>query len=165
MGLEVFEMDTQCPHPGVSLYDTVAQRETNGGWVTVRSKSPLTEDNHQWAVHIVDQGEGTDGSGLMVGMLPELSSSALNGMGSRYISELGGWCISRAGDTYGSWRCERVEFSSGCVLEFDWDAQSGTLYIVCGRRKVTAHIPSLSPKDLLYPAVSMYYLNQKVVFV
>lgn len=161
----MFEVDTSTPHPGVMIDGRTAQRETNGGWVTLRARTPLTPNNHQWAVRIIDQGEGNDGSGLMLGVLPQLSPSAVSSMGSKYISELGGWCLSRAGDFYGSWRCEKMSFSTGCVVEFDWDVTSGTLFIVCGKRKVVGHLPALTPDDVLYPAFSMYYLNQHLTFV
>lgn len=116
-------------------------------------------------MRVVDQGEGSDGSGLMMGLLPELNAQGVSTMGSKYISELGGWCLSRAGDTYGSWKCEKIAFHTGCVVEFDWDASNSTLYIVCGKKKVTGHIPNLTSTDVVYPAFSMYYLNQKLTFV
>ncbi|KPI88951.1 hypothetical protein ABL78_1917 [Leptomonas seymouri] len=165
MGLEILEIDTSTPHPGVTVDGSVAQRETNGGWVTLRSKTPLSAANHQWAVRVLDQGEGADGSGLMVGLLPQLSTTATNAAGNKYISELGGWCLSRAGDTYGAWKCDRFPYSTGCVVEFDWDAPTNTLYMVSGNKKATGHIPAVKENDLVYPAVSMYYLNQKVAFV
>lgn len=165
MGLEFFEVDTTTPHPGITIDGRTAVRETNGGWVTLRSRTPLTPTNRQWAIRVMDQGEGNDGSGLMLGLLPQLSPQAISSMGGKYIAELGGWCISRAGDTYGSWRCEKFSFSSGCVLEFDWDPSTGSLYIVSGKKKVTGHIATLSENDVVYPAISMYYLNQKLAFV
>ena len=165
MGLTVFEIDTTTPHPGVIITGASAARETNGGWVTLRSSVPLTPDNRQWALRVLDHGEGNDGSGLMIGLLPRLQPSAVVNMGSRYVSELGGWCISRAGESYGSWRCDRIPFSSGQVVEFELDFAEKCLYIVCGREKVAAHIPTLADGEPLYPAFSMYYLNQKVSFV
>ncbi|CAJ1011208.1 hypothetical protein Q4I28_006521 [Leishmania naiffi] len=165
MGLDVLEIDPATPHPGVTIDGTTAQRETNGGWVTLRSKTPLSTTNHQWAIRILDQGEGADGSGLMIGLLPQLSAQMASATGGKYISELGGWCISRAGDTYGAWKCDRFPYSTDCVVEFDWDAATGTVYMVSGNKKGTGHIPGLKESDVLYPAVSMYYLNQKVAFV
>lgn len=153
------------PHPGVAIDGSTAQRDTNGGWVTVRAKEPLSCSNHQWGVRIIDQGEGADGSGLMLGLLPQLSSQLTSAMGSKYISELGGWCISRAGDCYGAWKCDEISFSTGCVVEFDFDAASGNLYVVCGKRSVSGRISSLTDSDAVFPAFSLYYLNQKVVFV
>ncbi|EPY32336.1 hypothetical protein STCU_02862 [Strigomonas culicis] len=165
MGLHILEVDVDTPHPGVSIAGSVAHRETNGGWVTLRSKQPLSSENRQWAVRVVDQGEGNDGSGLMIGLLPQLSSTLVSSMDGKYISELGGWCLSRAGDSYGSWRCDRLPFSTDCVMEFDWEAEGCNLYIVCGKKKVVAHISTAGGDDVLYPAFSMYYLNQKVAFV
>ncbi|CCW62747.1 unnamed protein product [Phytomonas sp. EM1] len=165
MGLEVFEIDLTTPHHGVFVDRYSVQRETNGGWVTLRARTPLTAENHQWAVRILDQGEGSDGSGLMLGLLPQLSPQLAASMESRYISELGGWCLSRAGDSYGSWKCEKMHFFTGCVVEFDWDATTGSLYIVCGKRRATGIISAATEAQALYPAISMYYLNQKVAFV
>lgn len=165
MGLDIFEIDVSTPHPGVAFEGTIAQRDTNGGWVTLRAKEPLTPINHQWGVRIFDHGESNDGSGLMLGLLPQLSSQMVRAMGNKYISELGGWCISRSGDRYGEWKCDCIPFGTGCVVEFDFDAASGNLYIVCGKRFVSGHIPSLTDADIVYPAFSLYYLNQKVAFV
>lgn len=166
MGLVVFTMDATTAHPGVTVDHCSALRETSGGWVTIKSSTPLTPDNHQWAVKIVDQGEGNDASGLMVGLLPKLSSSvASSGMASKFISELGGWCLSRGGESYGTWKCDKVPFGTGSVVEFDLDVGMKTLYVVHGKAKASAHIPTLGDCEELYPAVSLYYLNQKVTFV
>ncbi|RNF10009.1 putative ubiquitin-protein ligase [Trypanosoma conorhini] len=165
MGVEILEIDGSTPHPGVVIDGSIACRETNGGWVTLRSKSPLCGNERQWAMKVIDQGEGTDGSGLMMGLLPSLSSQQESSMSNKYISELGGWCLSRAGDSYGSWKCDKMPFSTGCVVEFDWDAVTRTLYMVSGKRKAIGHIPNVSETDVLYPAFSMYYLNQKLSFV
>jgi hypothetical protein len=166
MGLQVFEVDVSTPHPGVVVGENgVISRETNGGWVTLRTTTPLSAEQRQWGVKILDQGEGNDGSGLMVGLLPRVPSQQASSMGSKYISELGGWCISRAGESYGSWKCDRLPFATGSVLEFDLDVSSKTLYVVCGKDRAVAHLPGLTEDDAVYPAVSMYYLNQKVTFV
>lgn len=165
MGLVVFTMDGTTTHPGVIVDGSTATRETSGGWVTVRSATPLTADNHQWGVKILDQGEGNDASGLMLGLLPKLSASAASGMASKYISELGGWCLSRGGESYGSWKCDKIPFGTGSVIEFDVDIGMKTLYVVHGKAKTSAHISNLGDSEELYPAVSLYYLNQKVKFV
>lgn len=165
MGITVFEIDVDTPHPGLMVEQHMAARETNGGWVTLRATKPLTQDNHQWAVRIVDQGEGNDGSGLMVGIIPRLAPALVAGMGTKYISELGGWCLSRGGDCYGSWKCDKLPFGTGSVVEFDLDMPSKTLYIVCGRERAMAHIPGLADDEQVYPAFSMYYLSQKIMFV
>ncbi|CBH18449.1 uncharacterized protein TEOVI_000711900 [Trypanosoma equiperdum] len=165
MGLEIFEIDTSTPHTGVVIDGTTACREANSGWVTLRAKTPLSAGQCQWAMKVIDQGEGNDGSGLMMGLLPRLNSQQEVAMGSKYISELGGWCLSRAGDSYGCWKCDKMPFSTGCVVEFDWDAASRTLYIVSGKRKASGHIPNVSEADVVYPAFSMFYLNQKLAFV
>lgn len=165
MVLTTFDIDDTTPHPGVKVEDGVACRITNGGWVTMKSVQPLGPTNRQWGVKILDQGEGTDGSGLMLGLLPKLHSNTISIMSSKYISEMGGWCLSRAGEPYGSWKCERIPFNSGAVVEFDLDPVAKTLHIVCGDVKAVGHIPNLSESEEYFPAISMYYLNQKVVFV
>lgn len=165
MGITIFDFDATTPHPGVVMdADNVATRDTNGGWVTLRSSVPLSPQCHHWAIKILDHGEGADGSGLMVGVMPKLAPQAASMMGSKYVSELGGWCISRAGECYGPWKCERLAFSSGCVVEFELDVASKALRIVCGKDVAVGHIPSLAEAEELYPAVSMYYANQKVCF-
>eukprot|EP00672_Neobodo_designis_P010181 CAMPEP_0174855760 /NCGR_PEP_ID=MMETSP1114-20130205/34152_1 /TAXON_ID=312471 /ORGANISM="Neobodo designis, Strain CCAP 1951/1" /LENGTH=126 /DNA_ID=CAMNT_0016090525 /DNA_START=97 /DNA_END=473 /DNA_ORIENTATION=- len=126
-------MDTSAPHPGVNIApDGVATRDTNGGWVTLRATQPLTPACTHWAVRIDDQGDGSDGSGLMIGLLPRLQQHAAPMLGSKYISELGGWCLSRAGESYGTWKCDPIPFGTGTVVEFDLDMRSKTLTIVCG---------------------------------
>ncbi|KAG8340419.1 hypothetical protein ERJ75_000299300 [Trypanosoma vivax] len=165
MVLEILEIDTSTPHTGVVIDGSLACRETNGGWVTLRSKTPLSANQRQWAMKVIDHGEGNDGSGLMMGLLPRLSPHQEAAMGNKYISELGGWCLSRAGDSYGTWKCDKLPFSTGCVMEFDWDAVGRTLYIVSGKRKAVGQIPNVSETDVVYPAFSMYYLNQKLSFV
>lgn len=165
MVLVAFDIDDTTPHPGIKVEDGVAFRVTNGGWVTLKSSQPLTPNNRQWGVKIVDQGEGSDGSGLMLGVLPKLHSNTISIMSTKYISEMGGWCLSRAGESYGSWKCERIPFGTGSVVEFELDSVAKTLHVVCGDVKAVGHIPSLAETEEYYPAVSMYYLNQKVVFV
>lgn len=165
MVLQIFDFDATSPHPGVAITDGVASRDSNGGWVTLRSTQPLTPACHQWAIRIVDQGEGNDGSGLMIGLIPKLQQHAAPMLGSKYISELGGWCVSRAGESYGSWKCERVAFGSGSVVEFDVDFSAKTVTIVCGKETAIGHIPGLGEMDEVFPAVSLYYMNQKVCFV
>ena len=166
MGVTIFEIDRTSMHPGVIISsDGVATRDTNGGWVTLRSSEPLTSQCHHWAVKIIDHGEGADGSGLMVGLLPKPASHTQHMLGSKYISELGGWCLSRAGECYGPWKCDRLPFSSGCVIEFDVDVSAKSLNIVCGKEVAVGHIPGLSDTEELYPAISLYYMNQKVCFV
>jgi hypothetical protein len=160
-----FQVDASLVHPGVRLEDGVAVKETNGGWVTLRATKSLSTGNHQWGVKIVDQGEGTDGSGLMLGLLPALPGGASPAAyGAKYISELGGWCFSRAGQTYGNWKCDRLPFGTGAVVEFAADVAAGTLTVTCGRERVVGLVPGLRDTET-YPAISLYYLNQKVAFV
>eukprot|EP01006_Ploeotia_vitrea_P061918 TRINITY_DN79584_c0_g1_i1.p1 TRINITY_DN79584_c0_g1~~TRINITY_DN79584_c0_g1_i1.p1 ORF type:complete len:164 (+),score=3.18 TRINITY_DN79584_c0_g1_i1:34-525(+) len=163
MVLIPFQIDSQLAHPGVRIEDGVATKETNGGWVTLRATKCLSPVNHQWGVKILDQGEGTDGSGLMLGLLPTINSNVVS-YGTKYISELGGWCFSRAGTPYGNWKIDPFPFGSGSVVEFDADFETNTVTVTSGREKAIGHIQSLRDIDI-YPAFSVYYLNQKVAFV
>ena len=165
MVLIPFQIDTSLVHPGVRTEDGIATKETNGGWVTLRATKSLSPGNHQWGIKIIDQGEGADGSGLMVGLLPNfVGSSNTLSYGTKYISELGGWCFSRAGQTYGNWKCEKLPFGTGAVVEFDADFSTNTITITNGREKAVGHIPALRDVET-FPAFSLYYLNQKVTFV
>eukprot|EP00760_Papus_ankaliazontas_P028066 PhM_4_TR350/c0_g1_i1/m.71514 len=176
MVLDTFSFDTSTPHSGVRIDDDgIATKEFNGGWVTLRSTRPLSMSAtattptgvgcRQWGVKIVDHGESPDASGLMLGLLPRLSPTTAQHMSSKYISELGGWCLSRAGEFYGSWKCERITFGTGAVVEFDVDASSGAVSITCGVDRAMGHIVGLGDNVELYPAVSLYYASQRVVFV
>ena len=163
MGLTIFTVDDTTQHPGVTVEDDVISRTGSGGWVTLKATQTLTPTNKQWAVKVINQGEGTDGSGLMLGLLPKINSGSL--MSSKYISEMGGWCISRAGESYGSWKCDRLPFGTGCVVEFELDLPGKALHMICGKQKVVGSIPQLVEGAEYYPAVSVYYNNQKVMFV
>lgn len=166
MGLHVFEIDRAAPHPGVNISaDGLASRDTNGGWVTLRATQPLSPGCTQFAVRIVDQGDGSDGSGLMIGVVPRLQQHAAPMLGSKYISELGGWCLSRAGESYGTWKCEPLPYGTGSVIEFDVDVTNKSVHIVCGSDSATGHVAGMSDADELFPAISLYYQNQKVCFV
>jgi len=59
-----------CFPTGAFLSQAILLPDRRGG----RPKS-LSPGNHQWGVKIVDQGEGTDGSGLMLGPTPLLHRS------------------------------------------------------------------------------------------
>eukprot|EP00759_Apiculatamorpha_spiralis_P000542 PhF_6_TR10189/c0_g1_i1/m.15801 len=120
MVVQIYTFDTSTSRTGVRLEeDGMAVKEANGGWVSLRSTQPLTPSNPHWAIKIVDHGESPDASGLMVGLLPKLSPGSAQQMGTKYISELGGWCLSRAGEYYGAWKCERVSFGTGSVVEME----------------------------------------------
>eukprot|EP01012_Entosiphon_sulcatum_P022284 TRINITY_DN27217_c0_g1_i1.p1 TRINITY_DN27217_c0_g1~~TRINITY_DN27217_c0_g1_i1.p1 ORF type:complete len:165 (+),score=25.72 TRINITY_DN27217_c0_g1_i1:76-570(+) len=159
------QIDTALTHPGVRVEEGTATKETNGGWVTLRATKSLSPGNRQWGVKIIDQGEGADGSGLMLGLLPNTvgSSNSLS-FGTKYISELGGWCFSRAGQVYGVWKSDKLSFGTGSVVEFDADFTTNTITITNGREKAIGHIPNLRDMEV-FPAFSLYYLNQKVTFV
>ena len=183
MVVHVFEFDRATPHAGVDIDDTgVATRDTNGGWITLRASEPLSSLAssggapppstapflpQRFAIRILDQGEGNDTSGLMIGVLPKIVTPAASAMmASKYIAELGGWCLSRAGESYGTWKCDRLAFGTGQVVEFEVDFVTRAVTVSCGKDIVTGQLPATLPEgDDLYPAVSLYYINQKVVFV
>eukprot|EP01079_Euglenida_sp_SAG-EU17-18_P001237 gene1237-2703_t len=209
-----FTIDESTLHPGVKIEDGIATKETNGGWVTLKTTKSLSPSNCQWAVKIVDQGEGGDASGLMIGLLPK---SALTGstdsygsrkdgsmgygtkLASKYISEMGGWCMSRAGTRYGAWESKELTFGTGSQVNVQAldaafhthlafslfvlvmtnahpfaepaaihastvDLTLNTMTIMCGPDKVVGSIPNLCDQEV-YPAFSLYYLNQKATFV
>eukprot|EP00658_Telonema_sp_P-2_P064510 TRINITY_DN53548_c0_g1_i1.p1 TRINITY_DN53548_c0_g1~~TRINITY_DN53548_c0_g1_i1.p1 ORF type:complete len:105 (-),score=22.13 TRINITY_DN53548_c0_g1_i1:76-390(-) len=101
----------------------------------------------------------------MVGLLPKTPPDIAPNLGSKYISELGGWCFSRAGESYGSWKCDRVPFSTGSVVEFDLDLPSKTLSIVCGKERGTGEFLSLihisEPTRLLSISYAVFCLKKK----
>lgn len=165
MGLQRFVFDDTTPHSSVAINeDGIASRSGSGTWVTLRSTEPLSPSNRQWAFKVVHQGEGTDGSGLMLGLLPKQHNTTL--MSSKYISELGGWCVSRAGESYGSWKCERVPFGTGQVVEFEVDFATKTMYVICGKVRASGSISALQiDSQDYYPACSVYYHGQRVMFV
>ena len=96
---------------------------------------------------------------------PGLFQAAVALLGTKYISELGGWCLSRAGDSYGTWKCDRLPFGAGSVVEFELDAAAKTVHVVCGRECGVGHIAALTDGEELYPAISLYYSGQKVALL
>ena len=165
MGSDSFFIDDSTPHAGIIVSGNTLVREQTSGWVTLRATHALTSNCRTFAVRIVDVGQSSDGSGLMIGLLPKLPSSAVALLGTKYISELGGWCLSRAGDCYGTWKCDRIPFTAGSVVEFEVDFATKTVHVVCGKEVAVGHIASLSEAEEVYPAISLYYTGQKVVML
>lgn len=168
MPSDSFQVDDSTPHAGVTitLGNTTLTRDQSTGWVTLRSTRPLSPTCKTFAVRISDVGQSSDGSGLMIGLLPRLPAAAVALLGTKYISELGGWCLSRAGDSYGSWKlADRLPFGSGSVVEFELDVAAKAVHIVCGRETAVGHIAALGDNEELYPAVSLYYAGQKVTLL
>lgn len=175
MGRTRFAFDVTTPHPGVTIDDEcIVTKDTNGGWVTVKSSTPLSPGNMNWSFKILDQGEGSDGSGLMLGfMAAPLSSYSdwLSSFGRKYIYELGGWCLSRSGILYGSYARDRLPFGTGSVVEFSVDPAASTIELrISGgpywpdTYSLVAAAPGV-PAVELYPAVSLFYMDQRVAFV
>ena len=167
MGIPVHSFDTMTPHPGIKLENNRATCQTNGNWVTLRSMTALnrysTSTDCTWGVHIIETGESEDLTGIMVGLLPRKIN--LSDMKSKYIAEMGGWCISRAGESYGTFQLdELIPFHKGDTIEFMLDFNSSIITIICGKKLINITYPKLL-EDTYYPAVSMYYYNQSVVFV
>lgn len=165
MGADTFTIDNTTPHAGIIVESNTLTREQTTGWVTLRATRPLTTTNRTFAVRIIDVGQSSDGSGLMLGLLPRLPTAAVALLGTKYISELGGWCLSRAGDCYGTWKCDRIPFTAGSVVEFEVDFATKTVHVVCGKDSAVGHIASLGDAEEVFPAVSMYYTGQKVVML
>ena len=166
MGAETYDVDDSTPHTGVTITSgNTLTRDQSAGWVTLRATRPLTSASRTFAVRVLDVGQSSDGSGFMVGLLPRLPTAAVALLGTKYISELGGWCLSRAGDSYGAWKCDRLPFGAGSVVEFEVDMAAKTVHVTCGRECAVGHIAALGDGEELYPAVSLYYAGQKVVML
>jgi hypothetical protein len=165
LGSDCLLIDSTTPHAGIVVTGNTLTRDQTSGWVTLRSTTPLSPQCRTFAVRIVDVGQSSDGSGLMIGLLPRLPSSAVALLGTKYVSELGGWCLSRAGDCYGTWKCDRIPFGTGSVVEFEVDFAAKTVHVVCGKEVGVGHIASLGETEEVYPAVSLYYTGQKVVLL
>eukprot|EP00754_Rhynchopus_humris_P017302 Rhum_TRINITY_DN14551_c10_g1::Rhum_TRINITY_DN14551_c10_g1_i1::g.95888::m.95888 len=168
-----FFVDTATPHPGVRCEEDTATKITGDDWVTLKGRDPLTPENHRWGLTVVAQGDVTDDTGLMVGILPAPDANTRANMSSSFLSELGGWGVSMGGHLFGNWAWQnsRKEFvyMAGCMLEVDFEMATGNVTIscaTCGHKHTVGRIDhggQLSKK--LYPAVSLYYANQKVQFV
>lgn len=162
--LKNFLFDTTTPHGDVVLTESSAMKP-GVGWITLHATEGIRHGIHEWCIKIENQGETTDGSGLMLGIVPNNYSRY-----DTFISQGGGWCLSRAGKFYGQWR--RLNSSNGTnnsvtfgkddrvILLLDYD--NARLTIRVGANVVVGEVSNLAPE--VFPAVSLHYKQQQVRF-
>eukprot|EP01012_Entosiphon_sulcatum_P008571 TRINITY_DN14699_c0_g1_i1.p1 TRINITY_DN14699_c0_g1~~TRINITY_DN14699_c0_g1_i1.p1 ORF type:complete len:4388 (+),score=508.78 TRINITY_DN14699_c0_g1_i1:36-13199(+) len=158
-----FVIDTATPHGDVIINENCAIKPAVG-WVTIHATEVLGPGIHEWSVKIENQGETSDGSGLMLGIVPK----SFNRYDS-FISQGGGWCISRAGKFYGNWKkCDNssgtaaLVFGTGDVVVFELDTESSRLTVSVGDRFVIGELSNLTSEVI--PAISLHYKLQHVCF-
>ena len=158
-----FVIDNSTPHGDLVVSDNSALKP-GIGWVTVHVTEALKSGVHEWGVCIENHGETSDGSGLMLGIVPKNY-----GRYDSFISQGGGWCLSRAGKFYGHWR--RVDsnssvtslvFGTGDHVSFELDVEAARLTVRVGDKFVIGEISNLSGD--VYPAISLHYRHQHVRF-
>eukprot|EP00754_Rhynchopus_humris_P051646 Rhum_TRINITY_DN9658_c1_g1::Rhum_TRINITY_DN9658_c1_g1_i1::g.34578::m.34578 len=158
-----FLIDATTPHGDVLVNENRAIKPATG-WVTVHALEPITQGVHEWSIKIENQGETSDGSGLMLGVVPKSFCRY-----DSFISQGGGWCLSRAGKFYGQWK--RVEgvgsanplvFCTGDTVLFELDMEAARLTVTVGDRFVVGEVSKLTPE--VFPAVSLHYRQQHVYF-
>jgi hypothetical protein len=162
---ETFLIDPTTPH-GDSVISESSLYKSSLGWVTVHATEALRSGVHEWAVKIENQGESGDGSGLMLGIVPKTFNRY-----EAFISQCGGWCISRAGKLYGNWR--RVDtntnvvslvFGTGDRVVFELDLDAGRMTVRVGDKCIVGEFSDLPENPEVYPAISCHYRNQSVRF-
>eukprot|EP00760_Papus_ankaliazontas_P037789 PhM_4_TR8751/c0_g1_i1/m.93472 len=157
-----FFFDITTPHNNAIVSDmSVVKPDVN--WVTVHATECMRAGVHEWSVRIENQGETTDGSGLMLGLVPKAFSRY-----DSFISQGGGWSLSRAGKLYGHWRrvdsnpIAALSFGTGDVVYFELDFDSSRLTVRVGDRSIVGELAGLSGE--VYAAVSLHYRHQHVAF-
>ena len=159
-----FVLDATTPHGDVLLVNENSAVKPATGWVTVHAVEPITHGIHEWSIKIENQGETSDGSGLMLGIVPKVFCRY-----DSFISQGGGWCLSRAGKFYGHWK--RVEgigstgtlvFGTGDTVTFELDTETSRMTVAVGDRFVVGEISKLTPE--VYPAASLHYRQQHICF-
>ena len=68
--------------------DTAPCNPLQVGWVTVHATEPISSGVHEWSIKIESQGETSDGSGLMLGIVPKTFNRY-----DSFISQGGGWSV------------------------------------------------------------------------
>ncbi|EAN95470.1 hypothetical protein, conserved [Trypanosoma cruzi] len=155
-----FLIDTTTPRGDVIITEASAMKPGNG-WITLQVTEGIRRGVHEWCVKIEHQGETTDGSGLMLGIVPKSFSKY-----DSFISQGGGWCLSRAGKFYGHWRRQdnnaSVVFGAGDRVIFLLDYETARMTVRVGDKSVVGEISNLAPE--VYPAISLHYRHQFVRF-
>eukprot|EP00659_Diplonema_papillatum_P009585 gene9585-14877_t len=156
-------IDATTPHGDLLINENRVIKPATG-WVTVHAVEPITSGVHEWSIKIENQGETSDGSGLMLGIVPKGFCRY-----DSFISQGSGWCLSRAGKFYGQWK--RVEgvgttaafvFGTGDTVKFELDTEASKMTVSVADRFVVGEISKLTPE--VYPAASLHYRQQHLVF-
>eukprot|EP00796_Vickermania_ingenoplastis_P004217 gene4217-3049_t len=162
--LKNFLINPSTPRGDVTLTEFSA-RKSRLGWVTLPAMEGISRGIHEWCIKIEHQGDSTDASGLMVGIVPTTFTKFIDS----YISQGGGWCLSRAGKFYGDWvpvdsrkNSSKISFGTGdsVILTLDYEAASMTIRV--DKNVVVREINNLSPE--VFPAISLHYAGQHVRF-
>ncbi|CBH17265.1 hypothetical protein, conserved [Trypanosoma brucei gambiense DAL972] len=155
-----FLLDSTTPR-GDAIITEVSAMKPGNGWVTLQVTEGIRRGVHEWGVTIENQGETTDGSGLMLGIVPKSFSKY-----DSFISQGGGWCLSRAGKFYGHWRRHEanasVTFGTGDRVIFILDYEAARMTVRVGDKYVVGEISNIAPE--VFPAVSLHYRHQFVRF-
>ncbi|KEG15001.1 putative ubiquitin-protein ligase [Trypanosoma grayi] len=155
-----FLLDPTTQRGDVIITEATAMKPGNG-WITLQVTEGIRRGVHEWCVKIEHQGETTDGSGLMLGIVPKSFAKY-----DSFISQGGGWCLSRAGKFYGHWRRQdtnaSVVFGTGDRVTFTLDYEAARMTVRVGDKSVVGEISNLAPE--VYPAVSLHYRHQFIRF-
>ncbi|CAD2219660.1 hypothetical protein AGDE_05922 [Angomonas deanei] len=154
-----FLIDASTPHGDVMITESSAMKPSVG-WVTLPVTEGIRQGVHEWCITIVNQGETTDGSGLMIGLIPKNFSKY-----DSFISQGGGWCISRAGKFYGHWKrrdssTSTISFGTGDRVIFTFDYKAAMMTVRVGSKSVVGELNSLTGE--VFPAASLHYRNQHI---
>ncbi|CBZ24835.1 conserved hypothetical protein [Leishmania mexicana MHOM/GT/2001/U1103] len=154
-------IDSSTPHSDTVIAESSALKPSVG-WVTLQVTEGIRRGIHEWGIKIEHHGESNDGSGLMLGIVPKNFTKY-----DTFISQGGGWCLSRAGKFYGHWR--RTDSGGGVltfgtgdrvVLTLDYDAAVMTVRV--GDKTVVGELSGLTME--VFPAISLHYRHQHVRF-
>ncbi|CCW61796.1 unnamed protein product [Phytomonas sp. EM1] len=156
-----FLIDTTTPRGDVVITEDSAMKSVNS-WVTLKVTEGIQRGLHEWSVYIENQGETSDGSGLMLGIVPQNFSKY-----DSFISQGGGWCLSRAGKFYGNWRRQdanvpTLTYGTGDRVVFLLNYDNATMMVRVGNTYVIGEIHNLSTE--VFPAISLHYRQQVVRF-
>ncbi|GET86999.1 hypothetical protein, conserved [Leishmania tarentolae] len=154
-------IDSSTPHSDTVIAESSALKPSVG-WVTLQVTEGIRRGVHEWGIKIEHHGESNDGSGLMLGIVPKNFTKY-----DTFISQGGGWCISRAGKFYGHWRRTDsgggvLTFATGdrIILTLDYDAAVMTVRV--GDKTVVGEVSGLTME--VFPAISLHYRHQHVRF-
>ncbi|CCW66746.1 unnamed protein product [Phytomonas sp. Hart1] len=156
-----FLIDTTTPRGDVVITEDSAMKSVNS-WVTFKVTEGIQRGLHEWSVYIENQGETSDGSGLMLGIIPQNFNKY-----DSFISQGGGWCLSRAGKFYGNWRRQdsnvpTLTYGTGDHVVFLLNYDNATMMVRVGNTYVIGEIHNLSTE--VFPAISLHYRQQVVRF-